>query len=343
MRRNAWAAGADSGLYVVDIDATPVGSHSDKQGAAGYCRGGFGFHRLMAYLDATGEALACLLRPGNAAANSGADHVRVLDDALAQLPVDPRSTEVTARTDSAGCSAEFPKACRDRNVRFVVGHRLSIDIARAVVAVPERLWRPAAGPDGSDEKEDAEVAEITGRVDLSALPEGTRMIARREHPHPGEQPACVDADGRRLQVLVTDLSHPDLGDPGPHSGDTQAGDTPAGDVAHIEALWRRRGRAERQIHDNKATGLAKTPSASFAINTAWGSSRSSRTTCSHGPGCSPSTATSPAQSPNGCATACCTPPPASPPPDAAHSADSPPAGPGPRTCSPRSRQSTTSP
>lgn len=62
-RARAWAAGADPGFYVVDIDATLVNAHSDKQQAAPTWKKGFGFHPLMAYLDATGEALAALLRP----------------------------------------------------------------------------------------------------------------------------------------------------------------------------------------------------------------------------------------------------------------------------------------
>jgi hypothetical protein len=36
----------------------------------------------MAFLDATGEPLAALLRPGNAAPGNAEDHVIVLDDAL---------------------------------------------------------------------------------------------------------------------------------------------------------------------------------------------------------------------------------------------------------------------
>ena len=44
----------------------------------------------------TGETLAGLLRPGNAGANTVADHVTVLDAALAQLP-DPISRSPTSR------------------------------------------------------------------------------------------------------------------------------------------------------------------------------------------------------------------------------------------------------
>ena len=106
-RAKAWAAGMDPGFYVIDLDATLVGSHSDKEGAAPTYKHGFGFHPLMAILDATGEPLAARLRPGNAAAANAHDHVVVLDDALFQLPVDPRCHEVIVRTDAAGCSHRF--------------------------------------------------------------------------------------------------------------------------------------------------------------------------------------------------------------------------------------------
>lgn len=135
-RANAWAAGADPGFYVIDIDATLVGSHSDKEQAAPTWKRGFGFHPLLAYLDATGEALAGVLRPGNACSGTAADHVTVLADALAQLPIDPATVTVTARADSAGWPHGFVEACRERNVRFVIGHQLSIDIAYVLVDIP---------------------------------------------------------------------------------------------------------------------------------------------------------------------------------------------------------------
>jgi hypothetical protein len=248
-RAVAWAAGADPGFYVVDIDATLVGSHSDKEQAAPTYKRGFGFHPLNAYLDATGEALAGLLRPGNAGSGTAADHISVLDDALAQLPVDPAELEVIVRTDSAGCSHGFLNGCRDRGVRFVVGHALTADIAGVLVGLPERAWRPAITADGTDERDHAEVTEITGLVDLSGWPARTRMIARREDPHPGAQLTFTDVDGHRFQVCVTDLADPD--------------------VAYLEALYRGRGRAERRICDNKDTGLSNFPSWSFAINQAW--------------------------------------------------------------------------
>src|SRR5437868_1658597 len=78
-RAAAWAAGVDPKFYVIDFDGTLVISHSDKEHAAPTYKRGFGFHPLMAYLDATGEALAAKLRPGNAGSNTAADHVEVLD------------------------------------------------------------------------------------------------------------------------------------------------------------------------------------------------------------------------------------------------------------------------
>jgi len=248
-RRAAWEAGADPGFYVIDFDGTLVNSHSEKEGAAPNYKRGFGFHPLMAYLDATGEALAGLLRPGNAGSNTAADHVEILDLALAQLPVDPHEHEVIARTDSAALTHGFIDACRARGVRFAVGHDLTAPIRTACISVPESWWGPAITADGTDVREDAQVAEITRLVDLSRWPDGTRAIVRREHPHPGAQLTFTDHEGRRYQVFITDLTDPD--------------------IAYLEALHRGRGRAEKHICDAKDLGLANLPSANFAINTAW--------------------------------------------------------------------------
>lgn len=248
-RARAWEAGADPGFYVVDIDATLIGSHSEKEGAAPTYKRGFGFHPLVAFLDATGEALAGLLRPGNAGSGTAVDHVTVLDAALAQLPVNPEEVEVIARTDSAGMSHGFLDSCRDRHVRYVIGHRLTVDIAMVLAGRAQRHWVPAVTADGSEERGLGEVTEITDLVELSGWPAGTRMMARREQPHPGAQLTFTDVDGHRFQVFVTDLADPD--------------------ICYLEALYRGRGRAERRICDAKDTGLGNLPSESFAINQAW--------------------------------------------------------------------------
>jgi hypothetical protein len=253
-RAKAWTAGVNPGFQVIDIDATLVGSHSDKEQAAPTWKRGFGFHPLLAYLDATGEALAGVLRPGNAGSGTATDHVEVLADALDQLPLDPAETEVIVRTDSAGWSHGFVNECRARHVRFVIGHQLSADVAAVLVGIPKRAWQPAISADGTDWREHGEVAEITHLVShvfdaTRSWPSGLRMIARREQPHPGAQLTFTDVDGHRYQVFVTDL--------------------PDADIAYLEALYRGRGRAERQICDSKATGLTNLPSHSFAINHAW--------------------------------------------------------------------------
>jgi hypothetical protein len=253
-RAEAWAAGADPGFYVIDIDATLVGAHSDKEQAAPTWKRGFGFHPLLAYLDATGEALGGVLRAGNAGSGTATDHVAVLGDALAQLPIDAATTEVIVRSDSAGWSHGFVNECRDRHVRFVIGHQLTVEIASVLVNLPKRAWSPAITADGSDWREHAEICEITHLVGdvfdaTRAWPTGLRMIARRELPHPGAQLTFTDIDGHRYQVFVTDLVD--------------------SDIAYLEALYRGRGRAERQICDTKATGLTNLPSHSFAINHTW--------------------------------------------------------------------------
>ncbi len=66
----AWDAGARPQELILDIDASLLLAHSEKQGAAGNYKGGFGFHPLLCYLAETGEPLAGILRPGNAAAHT---------------------------------------------------------------------------------------------------------------------------------------------------------------------------------------------------------------------------------------------------------------------------------
>jgi len=248
-RSNVWAHGADPGFYVIDFDATLITSHSEKESAAATYKKGFGFHPLLAFLDATGEALAGLLRPGNAGSNTAADHVTVLDMALAQLPIDPSNVEVIARADSAGLTHGFINACVNANVHFSVGHDLTEPVRTACLAIPKRAWQPAVTADGSDYRDGAEIAEITNSVNLSLWPAGTRMIERREIPHPGAQLSFTDIDGHRFQAFITNQTNTD--------------------IAYLEALQRGRGRAEKLICNLKDTGCTNLPSTEFAINQAW--------------------------------------------------------------------------
>lgn len=253
-RARAWEAGADPGFYVLDLDATLVGSHSEKEGAAPTYKRGFGFHPLLCYLDGTGEALSGMLRPGNAGSGTASDHITVLDQALRQLPIwdgnRPKAdVEIVARADSAACSHDFVDACRKRQVRFSVGFQLKADVAKALVTVPEHDWVPAVSSDGTEQREGAEVTEVTHLLDLTGWPQGTRAIARREDPHPGAQLTFTDLDGHRYQVFITDQTDPD--------------------IAFLEARQRGRARAENRIAAAKDTGLRNLPFADFGANQAW--------------------------------------------------------------------------
>ena len=116
-RERAWALagdrapGGDGTLIPVDIDATIVIAHSDKEKAAPTWKKTFGFHPLAAFADhgaaAAGEALAIMLRPGNAGSNTAAEHIEVARLALAQLPRRQRR-RVLIRTDSGGGTARLP-------------------------------------------------------------------------------------------------------------------------------------------------------------------------------------------------------------------------------------------
>jgi hypothetical protein len=253
-RAGAWAAGARPPTITLDFDATLVTAHSEKEEAAPTYKRGFGFHPLLCYLDETGEALAGRLRPGNAGANCAADHVAVLDDALAQLPVRPRTddhpggVEMLARADSAGASHAFVEALRDRGVRFSIGHAVDEQVREAIGLVQEEDWAPAATADGGARK-GAWVVELTSLVALSAWGEGTRMICRRERPHPGAQLRFTDVDGFRYQVFITDQVE--------------------GDVALLEARHRAHARVEDRIRAAKQTGLENFPFEDFVRNEAW--------------------------------------------------------------------------
>jgi hypothetical protein len=91
----------------LDIDSTLVEIHSEnKENAAPTYKGGYGFHPMLCFADATGEALSGLLRPGNAAANTAADHIAVLDLALAQLELARFDGQVRC-VDYAACRSSL--------------------------------------------------------------------------------------------------------------------------------------------------------------------------------------------------------------------------------------------
>ena len=182
-RSRVWNAGARPDTITLNIDATLLSAHADKEQAAGTYKHGYGFHPLGCWLDETGEALAAILRPGNAGSNTAEDHFTVLCLALAQLPTEDLDREILARADIGGCTHAFTADCRDANIRFSVGYELNDTVRQTILDLPETAWVQAIDADGQD-REGAWVAELTDDLDLSAWPEGSRLIVRRERPTP---------------------------------------------------------------------------------------------------------------------------------------------------------------
>jgi hypothetical protein len=207
-RERAWANGAAPERITLDYDATLITAHSEKEGAAGNFMGGFGFHPLACYLDETNEGLAGILRPGNAGANTAADHIVVLQQALEQLPEPAWGMEILARADSGGATHDFVNALHELAIRFSFGFDLIEPVRDAILAMPESAWVPAITQAG-EEREGASVCELTN-LDLKGWPEGTRAICRREGPHPGAQLTFSDHQGFRFQAFITDQDDADL-------------------------------------------------------------------------------------------------------------------------------------
>ena len=194
-REQVWSQTGAPERVTIEVDATLVTSHSEKEGAAGTYKGGYGFHPLMAYCDETGEALAAILRPGNAGSNTAADHITVIQDALAQIPAELIETiEILVRADSAGATHEVLHFCREHRLRYSVGYELTDQVRAAILTIPEKQWVSALATDGTP-RENGQIAEITDLIDLTAWPAGSRVIVRRERAHPGAQLSFADHDG----------------------------------------------------------------------------------------------------------------------------------------------------
>ena len=267
-REAAWAAGAapqpGEWLYL-DVDATITIDHSDnKESAAATWKKTWGHHPLLVFLDrpeiAGGEALAGMLRPGNAGSNTAADHITVLGWALQSLPPayrpnpdDPGVQQVLVRSDSAGATHKFAAACRKAGVGFSFGYAVDARVGDAVEVLNDAgSWYPAIESSG-EIRDGAWVAEATGLVDLSSWPTGTRLILRKERPHPGAQLRFTDSDGLRVTAFITD---------------TPDGAVP-GQLAGLELRHRQHARVEDRIREAKATGLRNLPCHRSDANAAW--------------------------------------------------------------------------
>ncbi|MBG6182067.1 IS1380 family transposase [Arthrobacter sp. CAN_A1] len=246
---------------IIDLDATLVASHSDKERVAGDYKGGYGFAPFTASIDygtkhGTGEILACLLRPGNAGANNADDHIEVFTTAVNQLPdgfFHPDGTlngkNILVRTDSAGASRKFLWHLHHAGAQFSVSYPVPAGKAHMVDWISDKqYWEPALDAEGND-RTDAWVINATDVITLKDYPPGTNIYLRAEPLHPGAQPTLLDIDGHRITAFLTN--------------------SPRWRGPFLDARHRGRGRCENRIKTLKNTGLGKLPFASFTANQAW--------------------------------------------------------------------------
>ncbi|MCZ2403970.1 IS1380 family transposase [Paenarthrobacter sp. Z7-10] len=263
-RAHVWAhAGQDSPLHgvstenplTIDIDASLLNSHSEKEDARPTWKKGFGFHPLCSFIDhgilGTGEPLVTLLRPGNAGSNTAADHIQVVKDSLKQLPEGYRAgRKIMIRTDSAGGTHDFLNwlTAKHRNLSYSVGFPIHGAVADVLPLIPKNGWT-SAYDSNRFERDGAWIADITGMLDLSAWPAGMRVIVRREVPHVGAQLRITDIDGHRYTAIATNQKK--------------------GQLAVLEVRHRLRARCEDRIRNAKDTGFANLPFKSFTANELW--------------------------------------------------------------------------
>lgn len=255
----------DGGRVTVDIDATLVTSHSDKEGAGPTFKRGFGFAPMCAFVDhgthGTGEALTLDLRRGKASPWNSSDHLVALDNALVQLPEHERGL-VLVRADTGACSKVFLHHITDLGLEYSIGFQAQDTVKAAIEAIPEHAWRAALDGDGQP-RDGAQVAELTAwmpapvtqnrasRPGPKNWPPGMRVIARRERPHPGAQLRLTDHNGWRITCFATNTKGP---------GWT---------LAALEVRHRQRARCEDRIRGLKDTGLRNLPFHGYAQNRIW--------------------------------------------------------------------------
>ena len=99
---------------------------------------------------------------------------------------------------------------------------------------------------------DTFVAELTGLLDLTRWPAGTRILVRDEPLHPRYRKRATDREkhlGRRYQLIALNAT--------------------AGQLSWLDARHRSHVHVENDVKQAKALGLNRWPSRHWAINVAW--------------------------------------------------------------------------
>ena len=255
-----------TGWLVIDMDATLVTAHSDKEGAAPTWKKGYGFHPLGAWLANTRECLAMLLRPGNAGSNTFTDHRDVLAAAIRQVPARFRR-KILVRVDGAGASHELVKhllslSSPRRIALFTCGWMITGADEDAIRQVPAGAWEPGIAQDGSPE-EDKDVAEITRLMSRAGnWPGGLRWIARRVKPSRRQMRNLTDYEkktGWRYSIICTNIPDSGIdGVPGSHH------------PQYIDVVHREHAVVETGgVRAAKAMGLRTLPSKTWQVNCGW--------------------------------------------------------------------------
>jgi hypothetical protein len=251
-----------TGWVVIDLDATLITAHSVKAGAAATFKRGYGFHPLAAWCANTRESLAMLLRPGNAGSSTVADHIRVLTDAIGQIPPGARA-KLLIRIDGA-CATHDLLAhitalnTSRRTVRYTVGWTITDADETAIAALPHDAWTAALRQDGTVQPETA-VAELTGLNTREGWPAGQRLIVRRTRPAARQRAkltALQRSTGWRYAIVATNIGRIHAV-PGSHH------------PQWIDVLHRSHAVVEDRVRTNKATGLRNLPSKSWTVNQGW--------------------------------------------------------------------------
>jgi hypothetical protein len=256
-------------VLVVRLDATLIEAASNKSGAAGTYKGGWGFHPLTAWCSNVGDSLAVMLRPGNAGSFTASDHLLVLDAAIAQIPAAWRS-DVLVTIDGAGASHDVidhltalntavlqggGHGKRGRRVEYSIGWPVDERTQGALQEVRERDWATALGADGKADP-DAHVVDLTGILRhepdgdrMSGWPKDVRVIARRVPRPAGEQAKLGEDPNWRHSAFATN--------------------TAAGQIQWLDARHRTQAHVEDKIKELKACGGENLPSIDWDRNSAW--------------------------------------------------------------------------